>query len=344
MKPAEFLKNYHTVIFDMDGVITSEQNYWDIAALSVYELLNDKLCYGGGTVEPCVAEKRADIRGKVFFGDRFITAVKEKGVNSNWDLCYLAFCYLLGGRFTPRSMTAHVRESPLGAFGLYDEAGKFAAETLGISFDEAKRNAPLWERCRRIFQEWYLGDRLFEEMYGERSSEKGKPGMWSAENPLHSLEDTVRLLKTLCESGKTLAIATGRSCFEITAPLKQWDCLKYFDENRIIGYDYVVSGEKNLRAAGIDAALTKPCPYVFLKALYGRDYSDISLYNGDYDKNFLKGALAVGDAGSDILAAKAMGADFIAVLTGVSGEKARDYFEEAGARYILPSVLHLIES
>ena len=53
--------------------------------------------------------------------------------------------------------------------------------------------------------------------------------------------------------------------------------------------------------------------------------------------------LIVGDAGADILAAKAMGADFCAVLTGVQGERARPYFEKLNAEYILNSVLEFTE-
>ena len=48
--------------------------------------------------------------------------------------------------------------------------------------------------------------------------------------------------------------------------------------------------------------------------------------------------LVVGDAGADMLAAKAMGADFCAVLTGVSGKAARGYFEAAESEYILDSL------
>ena len=82
---------------------------------------------------------------------------------------------------------------------------------------------------------------------------------------------------------------------------------------------------------------------MFLKALYGTDYDDLRLYRGDYDPEPIRRTLVVGDAGSDILAAKAMGADFLAVLTGVSGERARSYFEEIGAEYILPNVLCMAE-
>ena len=80
-----------------------------------------------------------------------------------------------------------------------------------------------------------------------------------------------------------------------------------------------------------------------MKALYGTDYDDKRLVSGDYDKSKIAGTLVVGDAGADILAAKAMGADFCAVLTGIQGEKGREYFEENGAEYILPSVIDFLE-
>ena len=60
--------------------------------------------------------------------------------------------------------------------------------------------------------------------------------------------------------------------------------------------------------------------------------------DGGYDKAKIKTTLVVGDAGADILAAQAMGADFCAVLTGIQGERARGYFEKLGANYILKSV------
>lgn len=342
MKPAEFLNKYHTIIFDMDGVITSEQNYWNIAALSVHELLNDKLWFGSGTVSADIQRRYKDIRCMLFFGDRFIAAVKEKGVNSNWDLAYLAFCYLIGG-YSPTEMTEHVKKSGMLAFELYAEAAKVASETLNIPIEKAERNSYLWEIVRDRFQEWYLGDELFESMWGAKSSRKGKKGMWQTEDPIVPLDKLGVLLETLAKSGKTLGIATGRNKFELTAPLKLWDCEKYFSPKHTVDYDYVTRGEKNLINSGITAQLTKPHPYMFLKALYGTDYDDVKLYNGEYDRTLLSGALIVGDAGSDILAAKEMGADFLAVLTGISGEKGRAYFESVGAEYVLPNVLYMAE-
>lgn len=344
MKPASFLDKYDKIIFDMDGVITSEQNYWDIAALAAYELLNDGLFRGSGGVGADLQDRRKEVRAELFDGDRFITAVKEKGVNSNWDLCYLAFCYLVSGRFAgPREMRVHVEQSPLLAFDLYDEAAAMAGEALSLPLSEAARGAKLWLRCRNCFQEWYLGDRLYREMYGEEPSGKNKPGLWQSEDPIVPLEALKTLLEVLTAAGKTLGIATGRSRFEVEAPLRSWGCEGYFDRRSSIDYDFVVRGEANLRAAGTDARLTKPHPYMFLKAVYGADFDDVKLFRGDYDPSEIKKALVVGDAGSDILAAKAMGADFLAVLTGISGESGRPYFEQTGAEYIIPNVLYMME-
>ena len=94
---------------------------------------------------------------------------------------------------------------------------------------------------------------------------------------------------------------------------------------------------------GKKVLLTKPEPYIFLKALYKTSYSDDKIIAGDYDKSLLKKALIVGDAGSDIQAAKKMGCDFLAVLTGISGERARSYFENEGAEYILPDISHMVK-
>ena len=342
MRPAKFLNKYHTIIFDMDGVITSEQNYWNIAALTAYELLRDRLYYGSGTVPASAGENFRAIRAQLFDSDRFITAAKEKGVNSNWDLCYLAFCYLAGGN-TPAEMTDHVAGSGKLAFELYEEAAEIAAKALNMPISQAERNGPLWQQCRNLFQEWYLGDKLYEEMEGRRSAGKGKSGMWQTEIPVVPVEELRPMLETLKNSGKTLGIATGRSRFELVKPLESWGCLDFFMTSASVDSDFIVRGEENLRRAGISGSLSKPHPYMFLKALYGADYDDVRLYKGDYDSGPIAGALVVGDAGSDILAAKAMGADFLAVLTGVSGEKARPYFEELGAEYILPNVLSMIE-
>ena len=82
---------------------------------------------------------------------------------------------------------------------------------------------------------------------------------------------------------------------------------------------------------------------MFLKGIFGRLYDDEKIINGDYDKEKCKKTLVVGDAGADMFAAFAAGCDFAAVLTGITGDKAREFFEKENATYILKDVTFLME-
>ena len=78
------MRKTDAVLFDMDGVITSEENYWTSAALTVAEYMSMS---AGADVDTEMYMRRADkIRERVFCGDRLIGLLKAKGVNSNWDL------------------------------------------------------------------------------------------------------------------------------------------------------------------------------------------------------------------------------------------------------------------
>ena len=95
-------KGRYKIIFDMDGVITGEECYWNAASLAVWELLFSPLYLG---LEPAGELPRfkialtpaeiASIRKTVFQEDKVIAFVKGHGVNSNWDLAFLTFGYQL---------------------------------------------------------------------------------------------------------------------------------------------------------------------------------------------------------------------------------------------------------
>ena len=82
---------------------------------------------------------------------------------------------------------------------------------------------------------------------------------------------------------------------------------------------------------------------MFTLGSVGKSIGYKAALSSDFDKMLLEKTLAVGDAGADLMSAKAAGIDFAAVLTGVSGEKARSFFEENGADYILDSILDMTE-
>ncbi len=324
------------IIFDMDGVITTEQRYWDCAALTVYEAYYDKKYFGEETCDISDMQKNvAQIRKKVFNDDKTISLIKNFGVNSNWDLAYVVFA---GAMFLEtddfKAVYEMLKEKNLRAPEIYDFANKVLCEKLELT--DCSRNSKLWNTLMMIFQEWYYGDESFLVQYGKKPSAKGKTGFMCGEEPMFSVEETEKFLKNLKNKGIVLGIGTGRCAFEIFTPLKSWGLDKYFDKDSCFTYDKMAEAEQRL---GI--FLSKPHPYTFLKAAFSDKYSDKQLADGKYDKEYIKQILIVGDAGADLFAAKAINADFAAVLTGPAGKEAKGFFEENSSEYILDNVLDL---
>ncbi|MDO9534203.1 MAG: HAD hydrolase-like protein [Bacillota bacterium] len=90
------------VIFDMDGVILSEDCYWNTAALVVWELLySDR--YLGRPPEAGLPTFKTDlspqeisaVRRVVFQDEQVISFFKKRAVNSNWDLAFYTFVFQL---------------------------------------------------------------------------------------------------------------------------------------------------------------------------------------------------------------------------------------------------------
>ena len=323
-----FLEKYDTILFDMDGVITSEQAYWTTAALTVYEMLHSDAQFGTQSVcRAEIYEKRGEIRRAVFLDDAVISLLKNKGVNSNWDLAYVTLCgALIAGGHDFEKAFAYLSTLGENVLYEYDAIAQKMCDATGRSFEVCRRGGPLWNQIVALFQQYYLGT-------GDC------PGLIASEEPLFPLAQTHRVLSALKAGGKTLGVGTGRPRPEIIAPLTRWGLLELFDSERIVTYDEVQAAERKVDGV----ALTKPHPYMFLKGTFGSTYADETLAHGDYDKERLAHVLVVGDAGADILAAHAAGEDFLAVLTGVAGQSARGYFESERAEHILDSICDMVE-
>lgn len=337
MKLKQFLDKYDTVIFDMDGVITSEQNYWNAAALTVWETLLD---HAHAKIDTAYGMRHLkEIRGEVFCSDELIGVLKSKGVNSNWDLGYVTvlIAWITKGDEqygSFRDVLAYAKELPDNIIDAYDTLANKCCEATGRDMYYLKRNGELWQEMHEMFQEWFLGDSLT----GVPSRHGNKSGLLYREEPIID-KDTLLAVLDLLSRKKRLCTGTGRPRIEMLVPLSDWKALQYFSVNGLCNYDNVAAAEQRFN----NNALTKPHPYMFLKALYGTDYDDKKIIDGDYDREKIKTTLIVGDAGADILAARAMGADFCAVLTGIQGESAREYFEKMNAEYILGSVADFLE-
>ncbi len=324
-----------SIIFDMDGVITSEYTYWDSAALTVYELLFSHKYYGKQDIDREWCHKNVRRIFNIIFCDgKTVKAVKRLGVNTNWDLTYLVFC--ISKYLDPdmdsfdswhfQSVCMFIENITMQPPELYVGIEGLIASVLPAESGYYKRtHGKMWQELLDSFQKWYHG---FEGILGLKENEE----------PIIPLDMLKEKLAELKESGFKLGIGTGRPKEEIIYPLNMWGLKEFFASDCIATYDEVEEAEKKIPDAG---SLAKPNPFVFLKAAFGNEYNDKELYSGEVSKERIGRCLIVGDAPSDLLAAKGAGFPFMAVLTGVEGLDARGYFEKNDADIILDSVLDL---
>jgi phosphoglycolate phosphatase-like HAD superfamily hydrolase len=366
-----------TVLFDVDGVLLSEEHYFDASALTVWELLmsNNYLGLAPNQFKTSYQEDEIKaIRAEVFKNDTVLKLLKSRGLNANWDMIYLTFSYQLISllsqlkdtekikswlnksieRDTLREIGEALRNTDVtiqyAAFiedfqkstqtkqGLMEHLDDIAQEKLGFETSIFKEKGSLWSICEHISQEWYVGDENVLESTGRPSVQLGKRGFLSEETTLAPIAEIAQLFTVLTNAGLSIGIGTGRPELETIQPFKHLDWLKYFDKNHIVTADDVLRAEK---AFPERKSLSKPHPYTYLLALSGRN-SDIGIsLNAELPIVNGKEVLVVGDSLADLLAAREMGCQFAAVLTGLSGKKARGEFEKQKADYILDNVLDL---
>ncbi len=329
--------NIETIIFDMDGVITSEFLYWDTAALTVYELLYSHEFYGNREIDREWCRKNVrEVFNTIFCHGKTVQAVKRLGVNTNWDLAYLVFA--VSKHLEPEipdfdswhfdSVCMFMENVAVQPPKLYENMeGLLSLAIPGEEGCYRRGTGTLWNQVLTCFQRWFHGDGVVE-------------GLKTDEEPIVSLSEIQSTLSALKTAGFRLGIGTGRPREEILFPLQMWNLLGYFKPECIATYDEVLSAEESLEMKN---KLAKPHPFVFQKAAFGSSYSDSEIVNGVMSKELASRCLVVGDAPSDFLAARMGGFPFCAVLTGVAGQAARGYFEENKAEMVLDSVLDLRE-
>lgn len=371
-----------TILFDVDGVMLSEERYFDASALTVWELLYSPQYLGLKSDAFTPAPQETDIRRireEVFARDEVLDLIKARGINSNWDMVYLTFSYhlirlveelksqtgekaasLLGGQID-REKLAQLREwkeayapgfspdyaafAPDFAKGTAQKAemllylNQIAKERCGIETDTFSRNSVLWELCQETFQEWYLGDERVAASIGRDTMQPGKKGFLADEIPIVPPAELIELLRTLKEKGYTLGIGTGRPTIETHVPLNELNVLEWFDPDRIVTASHVLQAEEEYPE---HAPLSKPHPFSYVKGMLGLSAPNSDVVNVPLPIANGEEVLIVGDSMADFLAARSIGCQFAATLTGLSGQEARSKFEEVKADYILDDVRGLL--
>ena len=379
----EKLSKIKTIIFDMDGVITSEKNYWISAGLTALEIFYSK-SYSAFNDNSSLSDQSLDKtieQSKKFVTYNFISALKGRSINTNWDLAYFSTALFLieaikqvkdsniikeiqENGLTTRVLQLIGREVRLKVFFEYridDLAEKFfnkypdingfeyidclnreLHEKSEIKTSLFSRNNSFWILCFELFQEWFLGTELFKNHYNKTLSHLKKQGMVNLESPIIPLSQIDDMLSKLHESDYVLGIATGRPYDEIIRPLENWNLLKYFRKNMIATHNDVEKGEHYLSTHNTHLSLAKPHPFLFLKSLYP-DENTISLMKKNYPINNKDEILVVTDSVSDIMIAKKLGCLCAVVLTGVVSEKLKKSLFNSKPEFIINDVSLLSE-
>ena len=367
-----------TILFDVDGVLLSEEHYFDASALTVWELLisNNYLAmapekYKTDYSPTEIKEIRETVFGK---NDEVLKLMKSRGLNANWDMIYLSFGHQfihllaqikeneqdrinswlqkpinrevlleIGGVLDNYDLSLDFNQfvpeferSTETKQDLFNYLNQLALEKLGVQTNIFRGISELWSVCEHVCQEWYVGDENVENSTGRPSVQLGKKGFLANETTLATKEEIDALFSYLNDSGVKIGIGTGRPELETIQPFQHLDWLKHFDINHIVTADDVLKAEKRLNER---RSLSKPEPFTYILGLKGRETSAEDCLNTPLPIENGEEVLVVGDSLADLLAARKMGCQFVAVLTGLSGKDARSIFEKYEADYILDTVL-----
>jgi phosphoglycolate phosphatase-like HAD superfamily hydrolase len=179
---------------------------------------------------------------------------------------------------------------------------------------------------KQMFQEIYLGKKLFETTYGIPARAYHSDGYIKKEKLLVDPPTLKRLSKN-----NILAIATGRPRAEAEYPLDRFNLKKYF--TTVLALDDCLNEEKRVREeTGKEVSFSKPHPFI-LDAV------------ADTSNQDLEGYYYLGDMPDDMLAAKRSRAGFRAIgilLSAPDKEKLKDNLLKAGADYIIDDFAELI--
>ncbi|MCD5323150.1 MULTISPECIES: HAD family hydrolase [Pontibacillus] len=368
-----------TILFDVDGVLLSEHRYFDASALTVWELIHSENYLGlqSDRFHTDVTESEVgDLRAEVFQEDEVLYLIKSKGINANWDMVYLTFSFQLIrllaqlNEVKPKYVEKVFQDMTLDRQALQEIGGELykagiepdyktfvpvmkdveamrgellthlnqiAYEMTGIETMAFTRNSALWELGRETFQEWYVGEDLTEKSIGRPPYQQGKGGFVHIETPLATMEELDNLFTKLKDDGYTLGIGTGRPALETVEPLENLGILSYFDRNRMATASDVLEAEKKY---GDKAPLAKPNPFTYMFAWLGRSSIEEAL-DYSFTEEEKDSVIIVGDSLADGLAAQSLGCHFVAVLTGLSGQKARKEFEQNDQHTIIDNIKDL---
>ncbi|MBB2479446.1 HAD family hydrolase [Bacillus sp. APMAM] len=369
-----------TILFDVDGVLLSEERYFDASALTVWELLYSENYLGIAPEKFKTSysdEEIASIRKQVFEeADQVLKFFKSRGLNANWDMIYIAFSYQLIHLLSQikdqeYSQLVNWFKNEMDRKTLLEIKDVLKRYKLEIDFSKLLEDFKKFPQAKREL--FIVLDKLAEEKLGVQSEIfKQKGSLWSICE--HCSQEWYVGDKNILASTGRASVQTGKKGFlddekVLVKPEEIADLFQFLKESDIsigigtgrpeletiepfaaLGWldqfdvQHIVTADDVLKAEntrGSGISLSKPHPFTYLMALKGKGAKVDEILNQTLPIENGNEVLVVGDSLADLLAAQKMGCRFAAVLTGLSGKDARTEFEEHNAEIILDSVLDI---
>ncbi len=298
------VREFDLVVFDLDGVILSEEGYLDAAALtaaSFAKTMNNRWPTGLPDPQAVASESDVALLREHYLPAALIRELRARAVNSNWDksLAAVLLFVLMRRRGAEPSGAQAVQE-----LARYRKTGK---ELLDVLFSQvgAEIGDDVKKRVIDRFQAYFLGDR-------RANSAWLRAGLARQERCMTDPRAMRCALETLRASGHSLGIGTGRPRREAERALRALRLWSLFERRRIVTIDEV--RQEEARSGAPEGTLAKPHSYTFQTAAAG-------VRPGR--------TLVVGDSPADFLAARAAGLRF-------AGIGPRDHFppDEYGDIYL----------
>ncbi|AMA73622.1 MULTISPECIES: HAD family hydrolase [Aneurinibacillus] len=371
---------FRTILFDVDGVLLSEERYFDASALTVWEMLYSPKYLGlsGDTFEPAPEEGTIRrVRKEVFDDDKVLNFIKTRGINANWDMVYLVFSYELVRLLAELHKTKSAEVETILTSQIHREAiAKVQEMAKGVEFkvdyasfvadfekSTAEKQALLLylndlvrektgietDIFSRNSELWDLCQETFQEWYlGDRlvAQSIGRPAYQEGKRGF--LDDEIPIVEPK-KMAKVLAELKNRGyVLGIGTGRPRIETVEPLKTMGLLQYfdeNRVVTASDVLEAEKRypeRAPLAKPQPYCYIKGMLGMDAHDEECFNLALPIENGEEILVVGDSVADYMAARSIGCKFAATLTGLTGQEARAKFEELKADYILDDMTHIL--
>lgn len=140
------------VIFDIDGVLLSEERYFDVSALTVWEMLYNPAYMGLPSERDDFRPDRitegqiAACRSVVWGHDALLSWLKARGINSNWDMVHadlITILWLMAETYKNRSGGDQMSFS----FHRPEDCKSAGEELMGLPMPKAEDVLARWQRA-----------------------------------------------------------------------------------------------------------------------------------------------------------------------------------------------------